>query len=38
MMECIEEIVELMKNNRFYEENFKANKGTYNAVYRKICS
>lgn len=31
----ISEIVELMKNNGFYEETFKEGKGTYSAVYRK---
>lgn len=34
----IEEIVELMKSNGFYEENSKIGKGTYSAVYRKRCS
>lgn len=34
----IEEIVELMKSNGFYEENSKIDKGTYSAVYRKRCS
>lgn len=33
----IEEIVELMKNNGFYEEKSKEHKGTYSDVYRK-CS
>lgn len=32
----IEEIVELMKNNGFYEESSKVDNCTYSAVYRKI--
>lgn len=32
----IEEIVELIKNNGFYEESFKVDNCTYSAVYKKI--
>lgn len=31
----IEEIMELMKSNGFYEEESKIYKGTYSAVYKK---
>jgi ubiquinone/menaquinone biosynthesis C-methylase UbiE len=34
----IEEILELMKSNGFYEEGSKIYKGTYSAVYKKIYS
>lgn len=34
----IEEIKSLMKDNGFYEQDSHVNKGTYSAVYSKICS
>ncbi|MFA9375652.1 MAG: class I SAM-dependent methyltransferase [Lachnotalea sp.] len=34
----IEEIEELMKNSGFYRENYKVDKGTYSAIYKKtVC-